>query len=65
MSASVVEIPSINVRESVPGPTPGTLMSPEYIRTVARLAYVWGWPMVSSFNRRVGLTSCAEPGLCR
>jgi hypothetical protein len=63
MSASVIEIPKLHPTESVPGPTPGTLMTPEYIRTVARLAYIWGWPMVSSLNRRVALTSCPEPGL--
>jgi len=39
------------------------MMTPEYVRAVGQLAYVWGWPLVSSFNRRVGLTSCSEPGL--
>jgi hypothetical protein len=47
----------------VAGPVSNTQMTPEYVRAIARLAYVWGWPMVSSFNRRVGLTSCPEPGL--
>ena len=63
MSPSVLEIPTIHAQEPVPGPTPGTLMTPDYIRAVGRVAYLWGWPMVSSFNRRVGLTSCSEPGL--
>jgi hypothetical protein len=47
-----------------PGSTfPGTNFSKEYIQTIARFAYVWGWPMVNSFNRRIALTSVSEPGL--
>jgi len=49
--------------DSVPGPVPGTEMTPWYVQTVGRLAYVWGWPMVSQLNRRMALTSVPEPGL--
>jgi hypothetical protein len=34
------------------GPMPGTVMHPAYAATVARLAYVWGWPLVNMHNRR-------------
>jgi len=63
MSATVLKIPESGNQPQVPGPVPGTMMTPEYVRAVGQLAYVWGWPLVSSFNRRVGLTSCSEPGL--
>jgi len=29
----------------------GTAMTKEYVQTVGRLAYVWGWPLVNSHNR--------------
>src|SRR6516162_2680830 len=47
----------------VPGPVPGSEMTPWYVETAGRLAYVWGWPMVSQLNRRMALTSVPEPGL--
>jgi hypothetical protein len=63
MSATVLKIPESGPQPQIPGPVQGTLMTPEYVRTIGRLAYLWGWPMVSSFNRRVAMTSCPEPGL--
>ncbi|MGW2665153.1 DUF1254 domain-containing protein [Nocardia tengchongensis] len=47
----------------IAGPVPGSRLPNSYIETVARFAYVWGWPMVSMINRRTGLTSVPEPGL--
>ncbi|MGW4350597.1 DUF1254 domain-containing protein [Nocardia sp. NPDC004582] len=41
----------------------GSRLPDAYVETVARFAYVWGWPMVSMINRRTGLTSVPEPGL--
>lgn len=63
MSATVLKVPETGSAPQIPGPVQGTLMTPEYVRTIGRVAYLWGWPLVSSFNRRVGLTSCSEPGL--
>jgi hypothetical protein len=37
-------------------PVTGAIMHEEYVKTIGRLAYVWGWPMVNSFNRRTGIT---------
>jgi hypothetical protein len=34
-----------------------------YVRTVARSAYVWGWPMVNMLNRRARITQAPHPGL--
>src|SRR5262249_20616227 len=36
----------------VPGPAPGTAMTRAYVQALARTAYVWGWPLVNSHNRR-------------
>lgn len=37
----------------VPGPVPGTVMTPGYARAVAQMAYAWGWPMVNIQSRRL------------
>jgi hypothetical protein len=36
---------------------------PEYVKAVARDAYIWGWPMVNMLNRRARTTQAPEPGL--
>jgi hypothetical protein len=36
----------------VPGPASGTAMTKEYVQTVGRMAYVWGYALVNSHNRR-------------
>lgn len=46
----------------VPTPVSGAVMHDEYVKTIGRMAYVWGWPMVNSFNRRTGITQAPEPG---
>ncbi len=38
------------------------LMHAEYARTIGRIAYVWGWPMVNQFNRRAAITKAPQPG---
>ncbi|WP_063036414.1 DUF1214 domain-containing protein [Nocardia grenadensis] len=38
-------------------------VTPAYARTVARTAYLWGWPLVNMHNRRVAMNQLAEPGL--
>ncbi|MBE9548814.1 MAG: DUF1254 domain-containing protein [Proteobacteria bacterium] len=43
-------------------PAVGAVMHKEYVKTIGRMAYVWGWPMVNSFNRRAGITQAPEPG---
>lgn len=39
-----------------------SIMHPEYVKTIGRMAYVWGWPIVNSHNRRAGITQAPEPG---
>ena len=32
-------------------PAPGSRYTPEYVRAVARFAYLWAWPLVNIYNR--------------
>ncbi|QRM55094.1 DUF1254 domain-containing protein [Sinorhizobium sp. BG8] len=34
-----------------------------YVRSLARSAYIWGWPMVNMYNRRARITQAPHPGL--
>lgn len=44
-------------------PAAGVAMHPEYAKSVARMAYLWGWPMVNQTNRRAAITKAPHPGL--
>ena len=46
----------------VPTPVAGAVMHEQYVKTIGRMAYVWGWPMVNSFNRRATITQAPEAG---
>lgn len=44
--------------------TPSSVqLHPEYARSLARAAYIWGYPMVNMLNRRAAITKAPEPGL--
>ena len=43
-------------------PVDGAIMHKEYVKTIGRMAYVWGWPLVNVFNRRATITQAPEPG---
>jgi len=34
----------------IPGTPAGTIITEEYVETVGRLAYLWGWPLVNNYN---------------
>ena len=40
----------------------GVLMHSEYVKTLGRMAYVWGWPIINQFNRRAAITQAPQPG---
>jgi hypothetical protein len=44
------------------GTPPGTRMTPEYVAGVARVAYLWGWPMVNIHNRRIIMGKVPDMG---
>src|SRR5215510_15151227 len=35
---------------------------PEYVKAIAKIAYIWGYPMVNVFNRRNMFGQVPEPG---
>jgi len=43
-------------------PVSGAIMHKEYVKTIGRMAYVWGWPIVNIFNRRATITQAPAPG---
>jgi hypothetical protein len=42
---------------------PGTRTTESYVRTVARDVYVWAWPMVNIYNRRLAFKQSPQVGL--
>jgi hypothetical protein len=47
----------------VPGPVAGARMTEDYLRSVGRLAYLWGWPLVNMHNRLSIMEKLPGPGL--
>ena len=62
-TAHTQQVPIPTSPSEVPGPVPGTVMTKPYVQTVARMAYVWGWPLVNAANRAVAFSKAPEPGL--
>ncbi len=62
-AASAQQVPAPRTPADVTPPSTEVLMQPGYARTVARQAYVWGWPMVNMLNRRARITQAPHPGL--
>lgn len=50
------------VPDTLTQPDTGILMQPGYAKTIAQMAYVWGWPMVNMINRRAAITKAPQPG---
>jgi hypothetical protein len=46
----------------IAGTPAGTVMTPEYVATVGRFAYIWGWPLVDNLNRSLAAKSQPGPG---
>jgi hypothetical protein len=56
------EIAPPRFTDNVSGPVAGTVMTPGYARTVATMAYAWGWPLVNLHNRRVAFGAVPAQG---
>ncbi len=54
-TAQAQQVPLPKTAAEVPGPAAGNTMTKEYVQTVGRMAYVWGYAMVNSHNRRAGI----------
>jgi hypothetical protein len=59
--AQQVQVPTPQTAAQVPGPVPGTALTKEFVQTVGRAAYVWGYPLVATYNRRVAFAKAPEP----
>jgi len=46
------QVPLPKSAADVPGPAAGTAMTKDYVQSIGRMAYVWGYAMVNSHNRR-------------
>jgi hypothetical protein len=61
--AQAQQVPIPKTPAEVPGPAPGTMMTTDYVQAIGRMAYVWGWPLVNSHNRRSAFAMAPTPGL--
>jgi hypothetical protein len=57
------QVPLPKIAADVSGPVAGTAMTKEYVQMVGRMAYVWGWPLVNSHNRRAAFAQAPMAGL--
>ncbi len=62
-NARAQQVPLPKTAAEVPGPPSGTAMTPAYVQSVGRVAYLWGWPLVNSVNRSIAFSKAPEPGL--
>jgi len=60
-TASSLTNPDSNMN-SLSQASPEVVMHPEYANSIARIAYIWGYPMVNMMNRRGALSKAPEPG---
>ena len=51
-TAQAQQVPLPKTAAEVPGPAAGTAMTKAYVQMVGRMAYVWGYALVNSHNRR-------------
>ena len=54
-------MPEATSNEVTP-PAAGVIMQPGYAKTIGRMAYVWGWPLVNMINRSASITTAPQPG---
>ena len=59
---TIPEVSTTSEKDSINFPGSDAIMHPEYARTMARLAYTWGYPMANIFNRRNAFRPLKEPG---
>ena len=56
-------LPSLEPRAiEIPGTPAGTVMTKQYLETVARIAYLWGWPLMNNLNRALAMANLPGPG---
>jgi len=63
VTAQAQQFPIPTTAAEVPGPAAGTAMTKDYVRTVGRAAFLWGWALVNMANRASAFSKAPEPGL--
>jgi hypothetical protein len=63
VTADTAQAQHLSASGGITQPATGITMHPGYARTMAQMAYVWGWPMVNMINRRNRITQAPRPGL--
>jgi hypothetical protein len=63
VSLSAQQVPFPVKAADVTPAASGIEMQPDYAKAMARVAYIWGWPIVNQFNRRAAITKAPTPGL--
>ncbi|MFJ1269874.1 DUF1254 domain-containing protein [Legionella lytica] len=62
-NAQTLTVKPWETASEVPGVPKGTIMTPAYSKALARNIYIWGWPLVNSYNRRTMFAKAPAPGL--
>jgi hypothetical protein len=60
--ASNAEVSSPRKASAVTVAATGVTMHPAYAEAIGRIAYIWGWPLVNTMNRRAAITQAPRPG---
>lgn len=56
------QVPAFKTAKDVPSTPAGTVMTKEYVETIGRLAYLWGWPLINQLHRRAAFAKVPESG---
>lgn len=53
----------VPAQSNVSPPPSDIVMTKDYVATVGRMAYLWGWPLINARHRRATFNKSPEPGL--
>ena len=59
---SQAEIKQTSTQRAILSTPANTVMTPEYVASVGRFAYIWGWPLVNNLNRAIAVEKLPEAG---
>ncbi|WP_141683899.1 DUF1254 domain-containing protein [Rhizobium sp. AC44/96] len=62
-ASAIAQAQNVGAASEPTMPATGVLLQPGYAKTIAQMAYVWGWPMVNMLNRNAKITQAPYPGL--
>src|SRR5271167_1246205 len=54
------QVPIPTTAAEVPGPVAGTALTKEYVQSIGRTAYFWGYPIVATDSRRDAFAKAPE-----